>query len=78
MDNRQRVQLRSASDFAARLAIHVNYLNKAVKETSEKTTSDIIAERVILEAKILLKNTRWNVSEVLTRLLTLIVSSKRN
>lgn len=63
-DNRQRVQLRSASDFADRLGIHVNYLNKAVKETSGKTTSDIIGERVILEAKTLLKNTHWNVSEI--------------
>jgi AraC family transcriptional activator of pobA len=63
-DIRQRVQLRSAADFAAQLAIHVNYLNKTVKETTEKTTTDIIAERVLQEAKILLRNTSWNVSEI--------------
>ncbi|GAA3935488.1 helix-turn-helix domain-containing protein [Chitinophaga oryziterrae] len=63
-DTRQRFQLRSASDFAHQLSIHVNHLNKALKETTLKTTSDIIAERVLQEAKILLKNTHWNVSEI--------------
>ncbi len=63
-DPRQRFQLRSASDFAHQLSIHVYHLNKALKETTEKTTSDIIAERVLQEAKILLKNTHWNVSEI--------------
>jgi AraC-like DNA-binding protein len=63
-DARQRFRLRSASDFANQLSIHVNHLNKALKETTEKTTSDIIAERVLQEAKILLKNSNWNVSEI--------------
>ena len=63
-DTRQRLSLRSAADYAERLSIHVNHLNKALKETSNKTTSHIIAERVAQEAKILLKNTDWNVSEI--------------
>jgi AraC family transcriptional activator of pobA len=63
-DTGQRFQLRSASDFARQLSIHVNHLNKALKETTGKTTSGIIAERVLQEAKILLRNTRWNVSEI--------------
>jgi len=63
-DTRQRFQLRSASDFAHQLSVHVNHLNKALKETAEKTTSDIIADRVLREAKILLKNTHWNISEI--------------
>ena len=63
-DPRQRFGLRSATDFAGRLSVHVNHLNKALKETSGKTTSLIIAERVAQEAKILLKNTDWNVSEI--------------
>ena len=63
-DPRQRLSLRSAADYADRLSIHVNHLNKALKETSGKTTSNIIAERVEREAKILLKSTGWNVSEI--------------
>ncbi len=63
-DSRQRLQMRSASDFANQLSIHVNYLNKAVKETTQKSTSEIIAERLLQEAKILLKHTQWNVSEI--------------
>ncbi|WP_409449894.1 helix-turn-helix domain-containing protein [Chryseobacterium sp.] len=60
----QRIQLKSAKDYADRLAVHVNYLNKKIKESTGKTTTEIIAERVIQEAKILLKQTKWNVSEI--------------
>jgi AraC family transcriptional activator of pobA len=60
----QKVALRSASDFANHLNIHVNHLNRALKETTDKTTSQIIAERNLKEAKILLKQTAWSVSEI--------------
>jgi len=60
----QRLQLKTAKDYADRLAVHVNYLNKKLKENTGKTTTEIIAERMIQEAKILLKQTRWNVSEI--------------
>ncbi len=60
----QRLGLRSPAEFAAQLAVHVNHLNRAVKEITEKTTSMIIAERVLQEAKILLRHTEWNVSEI--------------
>ena len=63
-DGYQKIQLRSASEFAVQLNIHVNHLNRAIKETSQKTTSQIIGERVLQEAKILLKQTSWNVSEI--------------
>jgi AraC-like DNA-binding protein len=63
-DNHQSVQLRSASDFARQLNIHVNHLNRAVKETTEKTTTQWIAERFLQEAKILLKHSSWTVSEI--------------
>lgn len=60
----QRLQLKTAKDYADRLAIHVNYLNKKLKESMGKTTTEIIAERVVQEAKILLRQTRWTVSEI--------------
>lgn len=63
-DSHQRINLRSASDYAKQLNIHVNHLNRAVKEITEKTTSQIIAERILQESKILLKHSPWNVSEI--------------
>ncbi|GAB3510636.1 response regulator transcription factor [Emticicia fontis] len=58
------IQLRSASDFANQLNVHVNHLNRAVKEITQKTTSQIITERILQESKILLKQSKWNVSEI--------------
>ena len=63
-DNHQAVSLRAASEYANQLNVHVNHLNRAVKETTQKTTSQIIAERILQEAKILLKHSTWNVSEI--------------
>ena len=63
-DARQKVSLRSASDFSMQLGVHVNHLNRALKETTQKTTSEIIAERLLQESKILLKHSSWNVSEI--------------
>lgn len=63
-DSFQTINLRSPSEFANQLNIHVNHLNRAIKETSQKTTSQLIAERVLQESKILLKQTNWNVSEI--------------
>jgi len=60
----QKLQLRTAKDYADRLAVHVNHLNKVLKENIGKTTTDIISSRVAQEAKILLKQTDWNVSEI--------------
>ncbi|MCP2835106.1 helix-turn-helix domain-containing protein, partial [Salmonella enterica] len=60
----QKLALRTAKDYADRLAIHVNYLNKVLKESTGKTTTNIISGRVAQEAKILLKQTDWNISEI--------------
>lgn len=60
----QRLQLKTAKDYADRLAVHVNYLNKRLKESTGKTTTEFISDRIIQEAKILLKQTKWNVSEI--------------
>ncbi|MBG8554367.1 helix-turn-helix domain-containing protein [Hymenobacter guriensis] len=60
----QRLRLRSAADYADRLAVHVNHLNKILKETTGRTTSDLIGARVAQEAKLLLQQTQWSVSEI--------------
>jgi len=60
----QKLNLRTAKDYADRLAVHVNHLNKVLKENTGKTTTDLISGRIIKEAKILLKQTDWNVSEI--------------
>lgn len=60
----QQLELRAASDYAERLSVHVNYLNKTLKESTGKTTTEIIARRVLQEAKILLRHTNWNISEI--------------
>ena len=59
-----KIQFRTASDFARQLNIHVNHLNRSIKDTTEKTTSQIIAERILQESKILLKHSTWTVSEI--------------
>lgn len=63
-ENHPAINLRSASDFANQLNVHVNHLNRAVKEITKKTTTQIIAERILQEAKIMLKHSNWNVSEI--------------
>lgn len=60
----QRFTMRSAGDFADSLAVHVNHLNRAIKNTTGKTTSALIAERLVAEAKALLKHTDWNIAEI--------------
>lgn len=60
----QRIGIKSAAEFAASLNIHVNHLNKVLKDITGKTTSDIIKSRLTQEAKILLRQTQWNISEI--------------
>ncbi len=60
----QRLNLRTAKDYADRLAVHVNHLNKVLKESTGKTTTDLISSRITQEAKILLRQTDWNISEI--------------
>ncbi|PSL27644.1 helix-turn-helix domain-containing protein [Chitinophaga ginsengisoli] len=59
-----RILLRSPKDFADRLSIHVNYLNRAVKTETGKTTTDHIFDRLVGEAKAMLKHTNLNIAEI--------------
>lgn len=60
----QRFELRSPKVVAERLSIHVNYLNRAIKKTTGRTTTDLIFERLTAEAKALLRHTNWNIAEI--------------
>ena len=58
------LKLRTAQDYATTLNLHVNYLNRAVKETTGKSTTTHISERIASEAKALLLHTDWNVADI--------------
>ncbi|MBW8327225.1 MAG: AraC family transcriptional regulator [Prolixibacteraceae bacterium] len=56
--------LKTAKDYAENLSVHVNYLNRSVKEVTGKTTTTHISERIVNEAKAILQHTSWNISEI--------------
>lgn len=58
------LKLKTAQHYAQHLNVHVNYLNRAVKEVTGKSTTSHITERIITEAKALLQHTDWSVSEI--------------
>jgi AraC-like DNA-binding protein len=61
---RQRVPLRTAKDFADHLAVHVNHLNKVLKDSTGRTTTDLIGGRLAQEAKVLLRESEWTLWEI--------------
>lgn len=60
----QRIRLRFPAEYAEHLAIHANYLNRSLKKVTGKTTTQLIAARIMQEARILLQHTDWNISEI--------------
>ncbi|MEO6282910.1 MAG: helix-turn-helix transcriptional regulator [Dyadobacter sp.] len=60
----QRMELRHPTEFANQLSVHVNHLNHALKAVTGKTTSQLIAARIMQESKSLLAHTDWNISEI--------------
>ncbi|AMR25538.1 transcriptional regulator (plasmid) [Hymenobacter psoromatis] len=58
------LRLRTAQSYASSLSVHVNYLNRSVKEVTGKPTSVHIAERLVLEAKALLQHTTWSIADI--------------
>lgn len=60
----QPLRLKKASEFAADLSVHVNHLNAAVKGTTGKSTSTLIAARIVNEGKALLKHSDWNIADI--------------
>ncbi|MEQ8534994.1 MAG: helix-turn-helix transcriptional regulator [Imperialibacter sp.] len=60
----QRMKLRTPNDFANNLSVHINHLNRALKATMGQTTSQLISSRIMQEARILLRHTNWQISEI--------------
>ncbi|WP_426485526.1 helix-turn-helix domain-containing protein [Flavobacterium sp. 2] len=60
----QPLLLKTPQDYAQSLAVHVNHLNRSVKEVTGKPTTSHITERVINEAKALLQHTDWSISDI--------------
>lgn len=58
------LRLRNPNQFADRLSLHVNYLNRMVKLFTGKPTSAHIAARIAAEAKALLQHTDWSVADI--------------
>ncbi len=58
------LKLKTAQDYAKQLNVHVNYLNRAVKEVTGKSTTTHITERIVSEAKALLQHTAWNIADI--------------
>lgn len=60
----QPIALKKASDYADRIAVHVNHLNTAVQKATGKSTTTHISERLFAEAKSLLSYTDYSVAEI--------------
>lgn len=58
------LKLRKANDYAESLSIHVNHLNNAVRDVTGKTTTALITDRIVKEAKALLRHTNWSIADI--------------
>ncbi|PBQ34725.1 AraC family transcriptional regulator [Sphingobacteriaceae bacterium] len=60
----QSLKLKTPHDFADLLSVHVNHLNRAVKEVTGRSTTEIISARIANEAKALLKHSDNSVAQI--------------
>jgi len=56
--------LKTANDYAERLSVHVNHLNRVVKSATGRTTSTLITNRVLQEAVQLLQHSNHSVGDI--------------
>ena len=57
-------QKQKVSDYAEMFSITPNHLNKAVKKTTGQSAYDLLSEMLVLEAKVLLKQTTLSIAEI--------------
>ncbi|NSL89120.1 AraC family transcriptional regulator [Chitinophaga solisilvae] len=58
------ITLKTAKEFAQVLNTHPNHLNACVKQATGRTVSEHIRQRMLLEAKLLLIHTDWQIAEI--------------
>ncbi len=63
-ETHKRMILRSVSEFADHLGVPEFYLIKSIEVTTRKTPKQIINERILQEARVLLKTSNWSLSEI--------------
>jgi AraC-like DNA-binding protein len=64
VDLQRPLLLRTPNQYAELLSVHVNHLNRAVREATGKTTTELLNERILSEAKALIVHTDWNIAEI--------------
>ncbi|WP_212001359.1 AraC family transcriptional regulator [Chitinophaga sp. HK235] len=62
--NHHQVKLKTAKEFAVQLNTHPNHLNACIKQTTGRTVSEHIRMRLLLEARLLLIHTDWQIAEI--------------
>lgn len=60
----QQLSLRTPQEFADHLAVHTNSLNRALKAVTGKTTTQLLTERMMQEARALLLYSNWSISQI--------------
>ena len=58
------IRLKTAKEFASTMALHPNYLNALLKQQTGENVSTHIKNRLLEEAKILLLQTEWSLSNI--------------
>lgn len=58
------LQFKTPADYARSLSVHINHLNRSVKEVTGRTTGEHIAARIVKEARALLQHSDWNVADI--------------
>ena len=56
--------LKTATDYADHLFVHVNHLNRTVKAATKRTTSDLVNSRIVQEGVQMLKHTAFSIVEL--------------
>lgn len=58
------VTLRSVKDYAEKMAVSPNHLNKVIKQETGKSAGDFINDMLVMEIKALLRYSQLNISEI--------------
>ncbi len=61
-------ETKKVSDYADMLLVSPDYLNRSVKATTGKTARDVLTDMIILEAKVMLKQSNMNINDIAFKL----------